>query len=98
MATKQTDPGFVARLLQIGGSYVDASGVARDITLNLTYEENDDSSLKAPLTKREIMALELFSAMLSSPVYADSQDTIVAYKAVTAADLLITTLNNTPVA
>lgn len=94
MATIATDPANNALVLRIGGSYVDQNGVVRDITLNFEYPENGDSSLKLPLTKREAIAANLLGHMIASPIFEDSQEEVIAYKAVTLADMLISTLNS----
>lgn len=94
MATIATDPASSALITQVSGSYIDSNGVARDITLTFTYPENGDSSQKLPLTKREAMAIALFSSLVASPLYENTPENELAYKAVKGADLLISTLNS----
>lgn len=97
MATVATDPANNALVLRIGGSYQDSNGVTRDITLNFVYPENPDSSQKLPLTKRETMAMNILAQMVASPVYENAQEEEITYKAITLADMLISTLNNVSV-
>ena len=94
MATIATDPANNALVLRIAGSYEDQNGVVRDLTLNFVYPENGDSSLKLPLTKREAMATSILGNMVASQIYEDTQEEIMAYKAVKLADMLISTLNS----
>lgn len=94
MATIATDPAHSALVTEISGSYMDSNGVTRDITLHFTYPENGDSSQKLPLTKREVMAMTIFSTLISSPLFENTPENELAYKAVKDADLLISTLNS----
>jgi len=94
MLTVATDPANSALITEVSGSYMDANGVARDITLHFTYPENGDSSQKLPLTKREIMAMTIFSTLISSPSFENTPEDELAYKAVKDADMLISTLNS----
>lgn len=97
MATIATDPAFVSLLTQIGGSYVDSSGVTRDITLNFTYPENGNSELKTPLTKREYFALVILSGKIGSTVFDSIAVEELVFQSVAQADMLISTLNNVPI-
>jgi len=81
-------------MTEVSGTYVDSGGIARDITLHFTYPENSDSSQKLPLTKREIMAMSIFSTLISSALFENTPENELAYKAVKDADLLISTLNS----
>ena len=97
MATIATDPAFVSLLTQIGGAYVDSNGITRDITLNFTYPENENSQMKTPLTKREYFALVILSGKIGSPIFESIAAEELVFQSVAQADMLIATLNNVPI-
>jgi len=97
MSTIATDPAFSSQPEQVGGSYVDNTGVTRDITLNLTYPTNPDTSVKTPLTKREFFAVTLLTGRIGAATYEGVQIEELVYQSVKQADMLIATLNNVPI-
>lgn len=97
MATLATDPAFAPIVEHLAGSYQDNAGITRDVTINIDYSTNPDTSIKSALTKREFFAVTLLTGRIGSPSYQGVVTEELVYQAVKQADMLIATLNNTPI-
>lgn len=93
--TKSTDPAFSKEPDTMSGTYIDVNGIGRDITLVLHYPENDDSSIKEPLTKREYMATQILVSLVSDSDYQSQTPEQLAHHAVRHADALVSRINDT---
>lgn len=96
MTTRPGDPAFQLVPDTISGTYIDASGVGRDITLVLHYPENGDSSIKETLTKKEYFASEILKHLITSEIFSTQTPEQKAQHAIIHADALISELNNIP--
>ena len=95
--TKATDPAFSKEPDILAGTYEDVNGVGKDITINLQYPENTDSTIKEPMNKREYIATQLLTQLVVSDRFISQSPEELAHHAIKHTDALITRLNNIPV-